>query len=401
MQLKIFEKFRIKKCQKNYLKVLKRLQKEAKTRNLNVIFLVTENQKWGYQSLYEEFEKTKEFTTVIVVFPMSAVHKNIDKHHGNWYENYEFFQKRGMNVKLGYDATKHKYIDLKEFSPDIVFYEQPYVLPRKYKQYNVSKFALTCYCHYGIAGNSNVMKKNYKFYNSLWKFFTAHECLKKEYSSFIVYPEIVVSGHPKLDVYREFNEQQNSDGYVIYAPHFSTGKSLLHFSTFDWSGDFMLDFAFKHPEIKWIFKPHPNLKSHFINSGYKSKSEVDEYFDKWAMIGTVYTEGDYFDIFKSSRAMITDCGSFLTEYSLTGKSLLHLVSENSLPQSSLNALVASNYYKIYSQYALECHLQEIIIKENDFMKEKRVEQINKIFANQTFNSAKYIVNYLNKMLEGA
>ncbi len=399
MSLKIFEKFRIKRCQKNYLKVLKRLQKDAGTSNLNVIFLVTENQKWGYQSLYEEFENTKGYTPLVVVFPMNTVHKNQDKYRDSRYENYEFFQKRGMNVKSGYDEVKHQYIDLKEFKPDIVFYEQPYVLPRQYKQCNVSKFALTCYCHYGIAGNPNVMSKNCEFYNSFWKFFTAHECLKTEYSTFIMPEEMVVSGHPKLDVYRGFKEQQNSDGYVIYAPHFSTGDAQVHFSTFDWSGDFMLEFAYKHPEINWIFKPHPNLKSHFIKSGYKSKSEIEEYFEKWVKIGRVYTQGDYFDIFKNSKALITDCSSFLAEYSLTGKPLLHLISKNSIAHSSLNTLIAKNYYKIHSQMSLESHLQEVIIKGNDFMKQGRIEQINKIFAGETFNSAKNILSYLNKQLE--
>ena len=44
-----------------------------------------------------------------------------------------------------------KYIDLEEFKPDIVFYEQPWGLPRRYKPYYVSKFALTFYLPYGFS----------------------------------------------------------------------------------------------------------------------------------------------------------------------------------------------------------------------------------------------------------
>jgi len=45
-------------------------------------------------------------------------------------------------------------------------------------------------------------------------------------------------------------------------------------------------------------------------------NEVESYYAEWHNLsnGFVYDEGDYFNIFKSSDALITDCGSFLAEY---------------------------------------------------------------------------------------
>ena len=50
------EKFEIILSSFNHRKTLAKLRKNYKKRALNVIFLVTENQIWAYQTLYEEFE---------------------------------------------------------------------------------------------------------------------------------------------------------------------------------------------------------------------------------------------------------------------------------------------------------------------------------------------------------
>ena len=388
----------LKKWHKNYKKNLKRLKKDAKFRAIRVIFLVTEIQKWGYQSLYEEFEKSSCFKPLILVFPMVTVHKGKKLYHDDLKKTYDFFKSKNMKVKYSYQPDNHKYLPLETFDPDIVFYEQPYVLPQIYKQGHVSKFALTCYIHYGIAGNIHNMGKNKKFFESFWKFFVSDEITSKEYSKTFTNTEFVVSGHPKLDTYQNYTSSQRNHSYVIYAPHFSTGNAFLKFATFDWSGQFMLEFAKKHPEIQWVFKPHPNLKSHFINSKYMTETEINKYFNEWEKIGLVFDSGDYFDLFKNSKMLITDCGSFLVEYALTQQPVLHLINDKSVEQGELREKISSNYYKIYSQASLKSHLEEILIRNNDFLKSERIEQLQKIFPNK-FNSAQNIITHLKKNLE--
>ena len=72
-------------CRNNYKKVLKRISHK---KILRVIFLVTENSKWGYQSLYEEMEKSDRFSPLIVVSILDGVHKGKDTTRNNLEENY-------------------------------------------------------------------------------------------------------------------------------------------------------------------------------------------------------------------------------------------------------------------------------------------------------------------------
>ena len=133
-----------KYCTKNYKNILQKLRNEIKTRPLKVIFLVRENQKWTYKSLYEQFEKSEHFEPLVLVSILTLAHKGKDKTRNNLDENYKFFKSQGLNVDYAY--KNGKYINLKEFNPDIVFYDQQWDLPTIHKPHRVSDFALTMYC---------------------------------------------------------------------------------------------------------------------------------------------------------------------------------------------------------------------------------------------------------------
>lgn len=389
-----------KKSQKNYCKILNKLKQEVKTRPLRVIFLVTEKQKWGYQSLYENFLADKHFEPIIVASCVTAKHEINEEERCSVEENIEFFKEKGINVEKAY--IDNEYIDLTTFNPDIIFYQQPWGMPELHSPYRMSKYALCCYCSYSIAATKAGSKNNPIFFYNIWKYFLAHECMIEETESWMEYntEALKVTGHPKLDVYQNYKADtfKQDKHYVIYAPHFSVGKSLLNFGTFDWSGQFMLDWAKSHPEINWVFKPHPKLKSYFSKIDYMTEEEINNYFDEWAKIGLVYESGDYFDIFKDSDAMITDCGSFCTEYFFTGKPLFHLISENSKPHSALNRIVNANHYSIYNKETLEKYLEEILLKKNDFLKDIRKNALKEIFKDNG-NSAQNIIDYIKGELE--
>ncbi len=383
------------KSQKRYLKRLKELREQIKIRPIRVVFLVTEKQKWGYQSLYEKMLKDDNFTPIVAASCVTAKHENPELERCSVEDNIEFFKDLGIEAERAY--INGEYRDLNELNPDIIFYQQPWGLPELHSPYYTSKYALCCYCSYSIAATKAGSKRNPMFFYNIWRYFLAHDCMVEEYESWMKYntESLVVTGHPKLDVYQNYKEDlfAQDKHYVIYAPHFSVGKSLLGFGTFDWSGMFMLEYAKAHPEINWVFKPHPQLKSKFLKDEYMTEEELNNYFGEWAKIGMVCENGDYFDIFKDSDAMITDCGSFCVEYFFTGKPLLHLISEHSKSHSALNCLVNKNYYSIFNKESLEKYLDEIVINKNDFLRDVRSKAIKEIFGEKQDSSVN-IITYL-------
>ena len=139
-------RLRAEKIHKKYSKIIKKLQADYKKRRLRVVFLISDSSKWQYDSLYHEFDKDKDFEPLILVEPIDVLLKkessNLD-YKTNLKSNFDFFKNQGFNVQYAFDVQKEKYIDLKKFNPDMVFYQQPYGIPKCHDTEKVATPKLT------------------------------------------------------------------------------------------------------------------------------------------------------------------------------------------------------------------------------------------------------------------
>ena len=71
------------------------------------------------------------------------------------------------------------------------------------------------------------------------------------------------------------NHKEKEKKYVIYAPHWSIDDNRTNYATFEWNGKYILEYAKKHPEIKWIFKPHPSLKLRLETQKIMTNEEIE------------------------------------------------------------------------------------------------------------------------------
>ena len=202
-----------------------------------------------------------------------------------------------------------------------------------------------------------------------------------------------VVGYPELDTYLEPTVEDNKK-YVIYAPHWSLGNTPLKYATFDWNGQYILDYAKAHPEIKWIFKPHPVLKGRLIELGLMTQEEADNYYAEWDKIGIKYEGPDYLDLFKESKALITDCGSFLAEYMPTKNPVILLRSKKATPYNFLAQKVTKYYYSVWNLQELETALKNVLIKGLDPWKERRLAMLNKL--DLVTNASQNILDEFNR-----
>lgn len=362
----------------NQRKVLQILSEEIKTRKLKVGFLVVDNQKWNAESLYKIFEKSLHFDPYIVVSQLHNIHLGIEKNRQGIEENIKFFENLGLNVICGYNLKKREYIDLETLGFDIIFYSSPWAEEFSETQWikNTSKHALLCYIPYAIAESPSSMKHNKLFFESIFKQYIVDKKILKDYHKVIKKnrKSIIVTGHTKLDCFlKPFEKSKFEKPSIIYAPHFTIGQRFFSTGTFDWSGMYILDYAKKHPEYHWIFKPHPLLKSEFVRTNFMSEENINNYFSEWAKLGTVYEYGNYFDIFRNSFALITDSASFLLEYYPTQKPVIRLMSKTYTYNNALTEMVAGNYYLAHNLEELESSLKLVLEDKKDPMKEKRLK----------------------------
>lgn len=399
--------------QKRYPQIIKNLHNKIQNNKLKVVFLNSENPKWVYQSLYEEFEKNPKFDVQVLITVREKLLKK--KYKFLEYEklarkNYNFFKEKEMNVAYAFDFKKKEYINLKEFQPDIIFYEQPWELPEKQSIINTSKYALSFYCSYGSCITNGSNEYSEAFYRDVYTYFLDNNCIKNILIEHGCNEKsLVVSGQPKLDAYLKpinySNIQWKTEGKkrVIWAPHHSFyDDSLLKFGTFDWNYKYLYNFAQKHPEFEFILKPHPELKRQIVRQGLMSISEMTEYFKLWENLpnAQIYEFGNYFDMFKTSDLLITDCNSFLYEYLPTKKPVIRLIGKNSVGHNEFGQKIISGYYPAKNIDELEKHIKTVLLNNCDHYLSVRENIIANNLIQPKNGVASFIVNHIVEVLQG-
>jgi len=296
-----------------------------------------------------------------------------------------------MNVSYGY--KNGEFVDLKEFNPDIIFYQQPWSLAYIQSPQITSEFALNYYVPYYI-NNYEPMPFEYEqdFHKALYKYFVLNKWWANKYRKLSKLKNIYGLGNPFLDYYylKDNKNKQNKQNkqYVIYAPHYSFFHELnpnpVNYGTFLDNGELMLRFAKKHPEINWVFKPHPQLK--FVLYKVWGKDKTDKYYKDWEKVGLGCYDSSYIDLFLDSKLLITDCDSFLLEYFCTSNPIIHIVSEHcNAKVSDFSRKIFNTFYKVSNNAELSEQLNNILINNNDYKKELRIKTLNE--SNLTNNYA--------------
>ncbi len=396
---------------RNYNNVLCNLREKAKRgEKLKVIFYTNEPQKWSYESVYREFERSPFFDPCIIVVPRYRVHIGDDKTRMSLEEQYLFYKSRNYNVEYGY--IDGQYIDIKSFHPDIFFYLQLAEIPGIDNPEIISRYALTAYCPYAFQLSN--YKKEYlqNFHKLLFVYYVVHDLTIKRFESYKKgnSSNCISTGYPKLDVYhnRSICDIQLSNYWkdpqkikIIYAPHHSFRKvksNTFQFGTFPKNYQLILDLAKKTSDITtWIFKPHPMLRSVIVKERIMSEEETKKYYDEWAKIGNLYDTGDYFDIFISSDIMITDCASFLAEYLPSHKPLIRLINPKCIEFDEVGQRLSKCYYNAHNNEELLSLFKSIVLNKEDYLKNQRIKLANTLVNPNVSASHIIINNILNRL----
>lgn len=383
-----------------YKKVLKRLRKKFEKEKIVIGFLVNEQAKWQYQSLYDELEKSNCFKPVVLVTQMYMAHNGEKSFYKNIDDCYNFFRNKDVRVQYVYDKKKHEYTAPENFGVDIVFYQQPWELDKTQSPARVSNSMLTCYVPYGL----HLMKKSsiysINFHHKLWKIFIEDkgqtERIKQSNCDYA--DNCIYTGYPKLDEY--FNHvRETHKKRIIYAPHHSFEDWGLGCATFQYNGMDILRFAQKNKDkFDWVFKPHPRFKHAVIINNIMTEKEINSYYDAWANIGSIYEDGDYIKLFINSDALITDCISFLGEYLPSENPVFHLISQTADFNEFAKSFIGS-FYSINNMEELENEFKNVLINKNDYKKEERLSKIGILFDKKE-KAATKIINCLIRELRG-
>jgi hypothetical protein len=349
----------------------------------NVIFLLEHASCWKYKSLYNKFEKSKNFHPIIVICP--NVKKNKDEMIFHMQNTYDEMQKEKYRLLQGYNAENDTYLNIRELSPHIIFFTNAWE-GYMHKNFHIDQFndILTCYMNYGFA----TTPYEWSFVTDVsirsWRYF--QECV--DYTRILKQwthgKNAIVTGSPMYDAFIEAQPigkdwKINKSGLkrVIYAPHHSIpdiADGLYGLSTFLIHANTMLEIADLYKDkIQFVFKPHPLLRNHLYLHLDWGKKKTDEYYEKWISgENTNYINGEYIDLFKTSDAIIHDCSSFTMEYLFVRKPALFLSNKGHEGQSNEVAMRAySAHYKAKTKNEICDFLDSVVIMGCDPLKVER------------------------------
>ena len=336
------------------------------------------------------------------VYELEAVHKRAEA----------FFDRIGdRHVRtVTCEDGRKIYHDLSEFKPDVVFYTEQWSPCPKQHPFEVSKYALTCFLPYYVPDfGITQIDCHQQVERMSWTYFCLGKSWANLYRRSLLLTchcnKFVVTGHPALDVFYGQRDRKPKEDYVIYAPHFAfphpQQQEYYLIGTFEWSGMAMLQYAEAHPEIKWVFKPHPILRKLLSEFGVMSKAEVDDYYRRWERVGLACYDSDYQELFLESRAMITDSGSFLPEYGSTGRPIIRLIcakNKHIPPKAAKNIYDA--YYQAHNLDEMFNALHLVVEQRKDPMREERLKAV-RASGLVSHDASQCIIDYLRKTFSKA
>jgi glycosyltransferase involved in cell wall biosynthesis len=376
---------------------------------LNVGFVVSDNTKWNCESLWYEMRQARDIHARIFVVPTGR-EKDAERKVLAYKKEVEFFREVDRSLVELWDYANRKARDLSDFDLDVVFYQQPWGglknLPKR-----MVGHALSAYFHYGyiVYANSRMQYGLKYFHPFLWKYFAQSEIQR---SIVLDYDQeaqsrVVVTGYPKLDVYRTLRNGAGKTPFdslvrrfkkkIIYAPHHSLEKEALKISTFDWNCRIFLEWAEMYGEYAWAYKPHARLRYTVEKNDVMTRQEYEEYECSWRNLSNaiVFDKGGYFDLFVGSDVLITDSGSFLGEYFPTGNPIIWLAAKN--PAVSLNKVgkaLATTFYRVSNERELRETFESVVVSGVDPKKEARLNLIEDLFPGEKKSASSRVIDCL-------
>lgn len=392
-----------------YARVMRRIQKASRQRKLKVLFVTGTPAKWKCQSVYDLMANSERFEpfvcqTICDLEGSSLGHVDRVVHLDKCKS---FYEARKLNYVEAYSREEAHWLDLNGFHADIVFYSQPWGVAPAQLPHHVAKTALTFMVPYFVANYGCLgMDIQGPFQRSLFAYCTLNKdwtnIFRSNVSSFLFAGRFLSVGHPALDPYYLNRGKYESNGAVIYAPHWSIdcpgNENSENYSTFLQTGRAVLEFAREHRELKWVFRPHPTLRTVLMHTRVWSREEIDSYFSAWSEIGILSEGGGYEELFMASSVMITDCGSFLTEYACTGKPIVHLISPTAkIKPMKPSADLYATYYQVRDISELHEVLDAVVLRRQDPLREKRLAKVREAGLLDNY-AAQNILNELDRIL---
>ncbi|HCU01665.1 MAG: hypothetical protein UR66_C0017G0010 [Candidatus Moranbacteria bacterium GW2011_GWE1_35_17] len=396
----------IDEYQCNYRRVIKQLKKQTRSgKKIRVCFFVMLDSAFAARSLYEKMLEDNFFDPFIVVIPDTSRGDEHMKFSFN--QAYDSLFKKYQKVFKGYENDE--FCDFLE-KADIFYFPTPYN-GMTYEYFEMEHFknkdALLFYINYAYPvvkfAREIISLPTHDYF---WKIFIENKGYISELKKYQLFKgkNAVISGYCKMDGLANQEIIQRQRKKIIIAPHHTISDwKLLKISNFLKYHKFFLELPKLYPNIDFVFRPHPLLIVQLRKPEFWGEEKTKKYFDKLEKYSNVmYSNGgEYFDIFANSDGIIHDCGSFLAEYLFTEKPACFILEEKKSIKEwflPIGEKCLEHCYQAYSEKDIINYIENIILKNEDTLKKKRIKFVNSELKINYPKSSEFILDYIKNIL---
>lgn len=395
----------------NFLNISKLNNKKVRKEKIRIGFLVQVLDVLNKSKiLIEKLQKDERFEVYVFCIPLDIDCKSTCDINAT---NEAYVYCKGMfNNVIDTFGGRNKWIDLKAYDLDYVFYPRPYenVYPKLYRSSVVSSYSKVCILLYGMVLTADILKTmlNAKFFKNVYYYFAETiYCRNFNASRFLITHKLslqksVFLGMPALEEIAIVNQeymQGNASAWhfskssfkVIWTPRWTTDIKCGGSNFFNYN-NILLNFADKHKDIDFLFRPHPLLFKNFIKNGEMTEKEF-EYFiteiEKRVNV-SLDKEKEYVSTFCESSLLVTDLSSIIPEYFITGKPIIFCAENMYLELAEHTKTILEGCYVVKNKDEL---IESITMlhKGMDPLRARRLEIINSLFGEHIIGTTDRIV----------
>jgi len=379
------------------------VQASAESR-LKVAILHQLPESWGnVSSLWRALEQDDSIDARVILLPFLHADYNWSRQASQRYLD-----------RLGIPYVVWDELDHESSCFDAVFFTSPYDItrPLPYQFYSLQqRVRFTAYIPYGLevgGGDENLVHQyGQPVAMHASAVYVRSDGARAMYSRHCPTGDghVVVSGHPRMDgladldsfpIDPELLEQIGSRRAVLWNAHFSFDAD--QWSTFDLLAlDIFNSFA-ERPDLALLFRPHPLLWQRLVNLGLLDAAGIASLRQELGERGVIIDERpDHRHAFAASCAMMSDTGSFLMEYLVTGKPVLYLVNPHGLGLNEEGEAVVRYYDQVEDAKGVAAFLDGLDGRPEDDM-QRRKAVIPEFFAGFDGQAGQRIVAHMKKVL---
>ncbi len=323
--------------------------REKKVKNANskirVGFMCQYIPGWGkVEPVYRLMQQREEFEPIILCVPMGVHNQVLDNPDDLSNDTYEYYVEHGyeaVNTLIG----RNEWLDLRSLKLDYIFFVRPYnaYMPKQYSTHRISRYTKICVLLYAYTLLEHTYRDtlNKDFFCNVHLFFAENKfSMHKNIAQFKYKHKKGIQNSVCFGM-AGIEDIVNAKGLATASWNFSTNKFRVMWtprwttdaemggSNFFKYKDELLEYAGEHPDMDFLFRPHPLMFENFIRTGEMPKEDVDVYKTRVMSIPNVSfdSEKEYKATIWESSVLVSDISSFMAEYFVTGKPIVYCVCQ--------------------------------------------------------------------------